>query len=111
LAVNIQLLPHPSNSPDLNPIEHIWDMIGRRLRNLERPPANLQELERALHEIWHEIPQNSIRTCINIQERFNANAIFVKNARITSRWHYSVKKNRRDSNFFSNCFVEKYILR
>jgi len=44
LAVNnIQLLSHPSNSPDLNP-EHVWDMMGRRLRNLERPPANLQEL-------------------------------------------------------------------
>jgi len=34
-------------------------------RNLERPPANLQELERVLHEIWHEIPQDSIRACIN----------------------------------------------
>jgi len=52
LAVNnIQLLPHPFNSPDLNPIEHVWDMIDRRLRNLERPSANLQELEGALHEI------------------------------------------------------------
>jgi len=28
LAVNnIQLLPHPSNSPDLNPVEHVWDMM------------------------------------------------------------------------------------
>jgi len=28
-----------------------------------------QELERALHEILHEIPQDSIRACINMQER------------------------------------------
>jgi len=63
---NIQLLLHPSNSPDLNPIEHVWDMMGRRLRNLKRSPANLQELERALHEIWHEIPQDSIRACKNV---------------------------------------------
>jgi len=34
--------------------------------------------------------------------------VFVKNARITSKWYYSVKKNRRDSNFFFKLFVEKY---
>jgi len=28
-----------------------------------------QELERAPHEIWHEISQDSIRACINMQER------------------------------------------
>jgi len=33
-------------------------------------------------------------------------AVFIKNARITSKWHYSVKKNRRDSNFFSNCLLK-----
>lgn len=66
---NVEVLPHPANSPDLNPIEHVWDMMGRRLRNLERPPANLQQLERILNEIWHEIPQDSIRACINMQER------------------------------------------
>jgi len=32
--------------------------------------------------------------------------VFVKNARITSKWHYSIKKNRRDSNFFSNCLLK-----
>jgi len=33
-------------------------------------------------------------------------AVFVKNARITSKWHYSVKKNHRDSNFYSNCLLK-----
>jgi len=41
VGYNIQLLPHPSNSADFNPIEHVWDMMSKRLRNLERPPANL----------------------------------------------------------------------
>ena len=26
---NLQILPWPGNSPDLNPIEHIWDYIVR----------------------------------------------------------------------------------
>lgn len=66
---NIEVLPHPPNSPDLNPIEHVWDIMGRRLQNLERPPTNLQQLEIALQQIWHEIPQATIRACINMHDR------------------------------------------
>lgn len=66
---NIELLPYPANSPELNPIEHVWNTTGRRLRNLKRPVANLEELERALNEIGHEILQDLIRACINMPER------------------------------------------
>lgn len=64
---NIEMLP--PMSPDLNPIEHVWDMMGRALRNLERQPNNLEQLETALHLIWAQIPQTTIRACINIRER------------------------------------------
>jgi len=33
-------------------------------------------------------------------------AVFVKNARITLKWHYLIKKNRRDLNFFLNCLLK-----
>ena len=65
----IQLLPHPAVSPDLNPIEHIWDIMGRRLRDLARSPANLQDLSEALIRIWNEIPQEEIRACVNMRTR------------------------------------------
>ena len=35
-------LPWPSLSPDLNPIEHIWDVIGQRVRS--RVPLNIRDL-------------------------------------------------------------------
>lgn len=66
---HLEILPHPSNSPDLNPIEHVWDMMGRRLRSRQRQPSNLEELGLALNEIWHEIPQDMIRVCINMPAR------------------------------------------
>ena len=56
-------------SADLNHIEHVWDVMGRRIRNLKRPPMNLQELEAALHRIWWKIHQAVIRSFINMRER------------------------------------------
>ena len=38
----------PANSPDLNPIEHVWDSLDRRLRRRPNPPANVNEFRQAL---------------------------------------------------------------
>lgn len=32
-AVEIPVLEWPARSPDMNPIEHVWDMLGRQVRN------------------------------------------------------------------------------
>ncbi|UYV63718.1 hypothetical protein LAZ67_2005416 [Cordylochernes scorpioides] len=34
---DVQMLPWPLYSPDLSPIEHVWDIIGRRLHALPQP--------------------------------------------------------------------------
>ncbi|UYV63342.1 hypothetical protein LAZ67_2003792 [Cordylochernes scorpioides] len=34
---DVQMLPWPPYSPDLSPIEHVWDIIGRRLHTLPQP--------------------------------------------------------------------------
>lgn len=52
-----QTLPWPARSPDLSPIEHVWDMMGRRLHL----PRNVDDLVRQLERIWQEIPQETIR--------------------------------------------------
>ena len=46
----IASLPLPSLSPDLNPIEHLWDELGRRVRNWEPALSTLRELRKALME-------------------------------------------------------------
>jgi transposase len=34
-------LPWLAMSPDLNPIEHVWDMLDRRVQAVELPVQNL----------------------------------------------------------------------
>ena len=46
-----------SMSPDLSPIEHVWDEIDRQLRQWPNQPVTLQGLGEALQEVWQDIPQ------------------------------------------------------
>ena len=66
---HIRTLPWPALSPDLNPIEHLWDKLGRRVRNGLNPPETLDELRRALIQEWNNIPQAFIRILIGSMRR------------------------------------------
>ena len=50
----IKVLPWPSQSPDLNPIENLWDELKRRVH--KRRPRNLNDLERCCMEEWSQFP-------------------------------------------------------
>lgn len=66
---NVRVLPWPSRSPDLNPIEHLWDELDRRLRQRQRQPETLQELVVFLQGEWERIPQAVIQRLIQSMTR------------------------------------------
>jgi hypothetical protein len=59
----------PARSAVLNPIEHLWDNMGRSLKTLYPPALTLGDLGNHLTEIWNTIDQNDIRTLISSMGR------------------------------------------
>ena len=60
--MDIYQLDWPPQSHDLNPIEHVWDMLGRLVRNPQS--ETIPDLRVALLEEWVNIPQRVIANFI-----------------------------------------------
>ena len=54
-------VPWPAMGPALNPIEHIWDILGRRIHAQQPPVQKSRQLEAALHREWQQLSQQDIR--------------------------------------------------
>lgn len=61
LAQQILLLPWPAHSPDMSPIEHIWNMIKRRLAHYPSPAITTNELWTRIEAAWQSISQEHIQ--------------------------------------------------
>ncbi|GFY16170.1 transposable element Tcb2 transposase [Trichonephila clavipes] len=67
---DIERMDWPARSPDLNPIEHVWDFLGRRLAARTLPPVTIRELRLALQDERAAMPQQLIDTlnqCVDLE--------------------------------------------
>ncbi|GFT59414.1 transposable element Tcb1 transposase [Trichonephila clavipes] len=65
----IQRLVWPARSPDLNPIENVWDALGRQVAGRNYPPTNKNTLIRALTEEWDKLPQQLLDNVVQSMVR------------------------------------------
>ena len=74
----------PAQSPDLNPIEHLWDEVERRLRNSEEKPTSREDLYKKLFAIWDKIDVGTVRNLIRTMPQWVADVIKAKGG--YTRW-------------------------
>ena len=65
----VSLLPWPARSPDMSPIEHVWDMVGRRLIRQGPPGPTLDALWARIQTAWRDIPQEDIQGLFDSMSR------------------------------------------
>jgi hypothetical protein len=69
---HIRALPGPVLSPDLSPIEHLWNELGRHVRHRQTTPETLQKLHDALVHEWNNIPTSLYPTIGSMRRRWEA---------------------------------------
>lgn len=55
-AEGIRRIKWAQMSPDLNPIEHLWDELKRHIKNTPVAPNTFEELRKKLQTKWDTIP-------------------------------------------------------
>ena len=60
----VERMQWPAKSPDLNPIDHCWEIPQRRVSARARQPKTVKELQNMLVQEWHRIPMANIRRLI-----------------------------------------------
>jgi transposase len=68
-AEHIQVLEWPAYSPDMSPIEHLWDVLDLRIRQRVPVPGNVRQLRVALEEEGNNIQQATIDNLVNTMRR------------------------------------------
>lgn len=60
---HIEQLVWPSFSPDMNPIEHLWDEIERRMK--KEQPKNENELKESLTRVWKGVEEEVLKKLVD----------------------------------------------
>ncbi|GFX13510.1 transposable element Tcb2 transposase [Trichonephila clavipes] len=70
---DITRMDWPAYSPDLNPIEHVWDALRRRIAAHLHHPEKTQQLKQMLIEEWALLPQEMLHQLVlSMRRRWEA---------------------------------------
>lgn len=75
----VKTLNWPGNSPDLNPIENLWNSMGVKISKCK--PSSIKQLEMLLEKIWYEeISIDTLKSLVESMPRRVAAVIAAKGA-------------------------------
>ncbi len=99
----VTVLDWPANSPDLNPIENLWGIVKRKMRDTR--PNNADELKATVKETWASIPPQQCHKLITSMPRRIEAVIKAKEPLpsieyIYSKWTYFPEVQQFTKNVF-----------
>ncbi len=65
----VNVWPWPAYSPDMSPIEQVWDILKTAVSRRRPAPQNRQQLMAAVQEEWVRIPQQRIMHLVSSMRR------------------------------------------
>uniref|UniRef100_A0A8C1X9R8 Nucleoside diphosphate-linked moiety X motif 6 n=1 Tax=Cyprinus carpio TaxID=7962 RepID=A0A8C1X9R8_CYPCA len=90
----ITVLNWPANSPDLNPIENLWDIVKRKLRDAR--PNTLDELKAAIEASWASITPHRWRSDGRVAAWLHVPIALSRLSAAAARLGFSFHHARRD---------------
>ena len=93
---NIEILPWPANSFDLNPIENVWNDIKKAFRDEKVLPRTKAWLKSVITRVWDNFSENTVDKLITSMPRRSAEVI----SRAPQKLTYKIKKLTLKSKFF-----------
>ena len=64
--LKVRVMEWPSMSPDLNPIEHLWDVLKRKVKC---HVSNIHQLSDVIMEEWKRVPATTCAALVNSMAR------------------------------------------
>ena len=66
---DMTVLLWPAQSPDMNPIEHLWVHVKKELKKYDSPPSGVLELWKRVQKVWNDIPASVCQGLIESMPR------------------------------------------
>ena len=66
---DVEVIDWPARSPDMNPIEHVWDQTSVWIRDMDDPLSTVAELNNAVRQAWAAVRPGRVRTLVESMPR------------------------------------------
>ena len=61
---DVDVMDWPARSPDMNPIDHVWDQMSVWIRDKDDPSSTIAELNNAVRQAWAAVRAVTARTLV-----------------------------------------------